>query len=762
MVSGLYRALDLGAECRCGNDLLNKRVFLFVCDSMPALWRAQHHKWFVHKAKSRPAYMVVHTPTLFLVIVIASAVMGAAIAFIAHRRHANMLLWAVGLMLHAVGYALYSLRGQIPDVLSIVAANTAVAAMFALFGEGFYRFVDRPPPRVLLWPPVLLVAAAFGFFLHDQQARFLMAGLVFGFQCVILLRALWLHRDELPGRGPYILAAGASAVLLVMLMRVAGIAVGVMQAASVTEAGLMQGVTFMSALVGVLWLSLGLVMMNQERAEHALQAQQQADEFRSHVLERLSGGQALRDVLTFMVKGIEQLHPGMLCSVLLLDRQGQHLGEGVAPSLPDAYNAAIHGLAIGPDVGSCGAAAYRGERVVVEDISQHPNWAPFKALAASSGLGACWSQPIHSSHGTVLGTFAIYHRQAHVPSPADLALIEQSASLASIAIERSREAEALRCSEQRYRRLIDTANEGICVVQGNLIRFANPKLCQQVGLTEDELVGQPFGQFIHQEDCEMLAFNRRKRLASGAQDFMYLIRITTRHQGVRWFELSGATIEWEGRPAALNFLSDVTDRKKMEERVQQMAYQDPLTLLPNRRLLMDRLGLAMARHKRSGEYAALMFLDLDNFKPLNDRHGHDAGDMLLIEVASRLKHCVREADTVARFGGDEFVIVLSDLGADHDAAMRHALSVAEKILAFLTQPYRLSVPTASGVSKLIEHHGSASIGLVLFQGQPGAEDDCLKRADAAMYRAKQSGRRAIRVFEAPAPASADGVFDSPL
>lgn len=705
--------------------------------------------------------MLVHTPTLFLVIVVASAVMGAAIAFIAHRRYANMLLWAVGLMLHAVGYALYSLRGQIPDVLSIVVANAAVSAMFALFGEGFYRFMDRQPPRLLLWSPVLLVVVGFSYLQDDQQARFLMAGCVFGAQCLILLQALWQYRRELPGRGAYILAAGATAVLLVMLMRVVGVAVGVMQATSVTSAGLMQGVTFMAALVGVLWLSLGLVMMNQERAESALQAQQQADEFRSHVLERLSAGQELREILTFMVTGIEQLHPGMLCSVLLLDRQGLHLGEGVAPSLPDAYNAAIHGVAIGPNVGSCGAAAYLGERVVVEDIARHPNWVRFKELAANAGLGACWSQPIHSSHGTVLGTFAIYHRHAHVPSPADIALIEQSANLASIAIERSREAEALRCSEQRYRRLIDTANEGICVVQGNLIRFANPKLCKQIGLSEAELVGQAFSQFILKEDCEMLALNRRKRLVSGEQDFMYLIRATTHHQGVRWFELSGTTIEWEGHPASLNFLSDVTDRKQMEERVQQLAYQDPLTLLPNRRLLMDRLALAMARHKRSGDYAALMFMDLDNFKPLNDRHGHDAGDMLLIEVASRLKHCVREADTVARFGGDEFVIVLSDLGKDHAAAMQHALGVAEKILAFLTQPYRLSVPTASGVSKLIEHHGSASIGLVLFQGQPGTEDDCIKRADAAMYRAKQSGRRAIRVFEAP-QAAASGEIESPL
>ncbi|HEX5355995.1 MAG TPA: diguanylate cyclase [Aquabacterium sp.] len=692
--------------------------------------------------------MVVHTPTLFLVIVIASAVMGAAIAFIAHRQHANMLLWAAGLMLHALGYTLYSLRGQIPDVLSIVLANVAVSAMFALFGEGFFRFVERPAPRWRLWLPVLFVGVAFSFLQHSQHYRFMLAGVVFSFQSLTLLLALWQNRHDLPGRGAYILTAGALAVLLVMLMRLLGLSVGAMQVNAVTDTGLVQGVTFMAALVGVLWLSLGLVMMNQERAEYALQAERAADQFRSQILERLSAGQPLQQVLTAMVKGIEQLHPGMLCSVLLLDRQGQHLGEGVAPSLPDAYNVAIHGLAIGPGVGSCGTAAFTGERVVVEDISQHPYWAGYKELAARSGLGSCWSQPIRSSMGTVLGTFAIYHRQPHVPSPADIALIEQSASLASIAVERSREAEALRRSEQRYRRLIDTANEGICVVQGDIIRFANPKLCKQAGLAESEIVGQSFGRFIHEEDREMLLLNRRKRKLAGAQDFTYLVRVLTHHQGTRWFELSGTTIDWEGQSASLNFLTDVTDRKQMEERVRQLAYQDALTLLPNRRLLMDRLGLAMARHKRSGDYAALMFLDLDNFKPLNDRHGHDAGDMLLIEVAGRLKRCVREADTVARFGGDEFVIVLSDLGREHGPALTHAVAVAEKILAALTQVYQLAVPTSSGVSKLIEHHGSASIGLVLFKGEPGTEDECLKRADAAMYQAKQSGRRAIRVYEA--------------
>jgi diguanylate cyclase (GGDEF)-like protein len=169
---------------------------------------------------------------------------------------------------------------------------------------------------------------------------------------------------------------------------------------------------------------------------------------------------------------------------------------------------------------------------------------------------------------------------------------------------------------------------------------------------------------------------------------------------------------------------------------------------------MDRLGQTMARLKRSGQRGALMFLDLDNFKPLNDQHGHDVGDLLLIEVAQRLKKMVREADTVARFGGDEFVLILGDLDEDESAAKAHAFGVAQKVLDALSQPCRLAVPPVDGhPAREIEHTCSASIGLAMFMGQPGTEEDLLRRADSAMYLAKQSGRHTIR-FDASAAGQA--------
>jgi PAS domain S-box-containing protein len=171
---------------------------------------------------------------------------------------------------------------------------------------------------------------------------------------------------------------------------------------------------------------------------------EQYERFRSHILELLSGGDALPEILEGIVRGVEQLSPAMICSILLLE--GNHLGHGIAPSLPDFYNAAIEGIEIGIGIGSCGTAAASGERVIVADIQTHPYWAPIKELAAKAGVGACWSQPIRSSVGQVLGTFAIYHQEAHTPTAADLSIIEQAAHLASIAIERKQAEQQLKQS----------------------------------------------------------------------------------------------------------------------------------------------------------------------------------------------------------------------------------------------------------------------------------------------------------------------------
>lgn len=183
---------------------------------------------------------------------------------------------------------------------------------------------------------------------------------------------------------------------------------------------------------------------------------------------------------------------------------------------------------------------------------------------------------------------------------------------------------------------------------------------------------------------------------------------------------------------------DITERKQAEEEIRKLAYFDPLTELPNRRLMMDRLHLALHQSARTRNYGALMFIDLDNFKVINDTRGHDYGDKILIEVAHRLRDCVRDTDTIARFGGDEFVVLIEGLSISQQESAMQAGSVAEKIRAAISQNY-LIMDTVYATSP--------SIGVVLFNGETIEIDELFKHADLAMYKVKESGRNAVRFFD---------------
>ncbi|MDH4285227.1 MAG: bacteriohemerythrin, partial [Gallionellaceae bacterium] len=197
---------------------------------------------------------------------------------------------------------------------------------------------------------------------------------------------------------------------------------------------------------------------------------------------------------------------------------------------------------------------------------------------------------------------------------------------------------------------------------------------------------------------------------------------------------------------------DITERKLAEAQIHNLAFYDALTQLPNRRLLYDRLDHAIAASKRSSCYGALMFMDLDNFKLLNDTHGHKMGDLLLIEVARRIESCIRETDTVARFGGDEFVVLLGDLDEDATESERQALAIAERIRAGLSEPYYLAI--SQEADSLLEHRCSSSIGVVMFHHSVNREA-LLKSTDEAMYKAKEMGRNCVVVEQYAGPVGAE-------
>ncbi|WP_394224118.1 EAL domain-containing protein [Alteromonas gracilis] len=327
---------------------------------------------------------------------------------------------------------------------------------------------------------------------------------------------------------------------------------------------------------------------------------------RSAILERVVNAESLYTVLHDIVYAIETEYPEQICSILLLE-DGK-LRKGAAPSLPDFYNDAIDGVEVGVGVGSCGNTAAINAPTIVEDISTHPFWEPWRELAARAGVGSCWSQPIHGANGGVIGSFAIYHKGKAVPTADKMVLIEQFAHIASIAIE----------------------------------------------------------------------------------------------------------------------------REKASQLIWRQANFDALTGLPNRNLMLEHLQLAMSSSERDEDKVAVIFLDLDNFKDINDTLGHDMGDKLLIECSARIKQCLRADDTVSRLGGDEFVIILNGI-----KSLNSIEHVVEKLLGSINEPYVLEYERV---------HTSASLGITLYPDDANDAKSLIKNADQAMYGAKNQGKNSYQYY----------------
>ena len=299
-------------------------------------------------------------------------------------------------------------------------------------------------------------------------------------------------------------------------------------------------------------------------------------------------------------------------------------------------------------------------------------------------------------------------------------------------------------SEERHRVIFQTsASAGIVWREGFIVTDWNRQAEVVFGWTREEVLGRCYIDFLIPEtECDRLTFELSQMLQEEVLPHRINDNLTRDGQVVtcEWF--NAWLPERPGEPREIvSLANDISERLRLEEQIRQLAFFDPLTQLANRRLLQDRLDCLLAGTRRDGSRGALMFLDLDNFKPLNDCHGHEVGDRLLIEVARRLAECVRDTDTVARFGGDEFVVLLGDLDADETAARAQAERIAAKILERLAQLYQLA--DADG-SNAVEHRCSVSIGVVLFDGSSD-EEEAFRRADDAMYSAKAGGRNRVVV-----------------
>jgi diguanylate cyclase (GGDEF)-like protein/PAS domain S-box-containing protein len=298
---------------------------------------------------------------------------------------------------------------------------------------------------------------------------------------------------------------------------------------------------------------------------------------------------------------------------------------------------------------------------------------------------------------------------------------------------------ALKSSEERYRTVFQASLDCISITRqrDDVIIDVNQSYLDMLGFDLDEVMGHTCAdlnlwaeQGARERMDEVLHQNGSFRDAR--------TRYRRKNGALLWVLISSSMIEIEGEPCVLTIIRDVSDAKAAEDKIWNLAFYDPLTRLPNRRLLMDRLRQMLNQSRRNLRMRALLFIDLDNFKTLNDTLGHQNGDQLLREMARRLVGCVRESDTVARLGGDEFVILLDGLDYHPENAAQQVEAVSYKILAAIEQPFWLDSR---------EYFSTSSIGVTIFSGNDFNADDLLQQADIAMYQAKNAGRNTLRFFE---------------
>jgi diguanylate cyclase (GGDEF)-like protein/PAS domain S-box-containing protein len=499
-----------------------------------------------------------------LTIALTSAVLAVTLGAIGIRHtHDGTLLWALGIALHAIAFVLFLLRPQVGDLISIVGANTLIAASLVVLTAGCLWFQGRRLVPWLLWLPLPVTVFANLYWIHDLRARVLANGLVVLFQGLVLLAILLRGRQASACIGRYIVAAGVSMVIMALVLRVLGVWSNPDAVRSLTSAGPVQTTTFLASLNGLILLVIGVIVMVRERLEANL-----------------------------------------------------------------------------------------------------------------------------------------------------------------------------RLSEQRFRTYVESAHDIVYTLdmQGRF-KYLSPNLQDVLGYAPAELLNQHFAVIVHPDDlpaCEAFL----QRLLDGGKKLSGLeYRVRHRDGDWHWHLTNGSPLFDDAGHiiAMLGLAHDISERKASEVRISYLAHHDALTDLPNRTLLLDRLQQALQDAERQGTQGALLFIDLDGFKPINDTHGHGIGDQVLQVVAARLRAAVRASDSVGRIGGDEFLVLLPRI-----ACPSAALMVADQINRALREPIQvdglhLAVSCSVGVA-VYPRHGRDAITLV-------------RHADEAMYSAKQGGRDRVSLAE---------------
>ncbi|MEO7066941.1 MAG: EAL domain-containing protein [Rhodanobacter sp.] len=459
---------------------------------------------------------------------------------------------------------------------------------------------------------------------------------------------------------------------------------------------------------------------------HDITERKRAEQFEAGQHEILAGiatQRPLAQSLELIARLHEALNPGAMCSLLMLDSEGRHVRHGAGPSLPDAYNQAIDGLEIGDAHGSCGTAAWRGERVVVADIASHPYWENYKALALPHGLRACWSTPVFGSGQKLLGTFAVYYHELREPQAEELQSIDRMLPITSIAIESNTLIERLR--ERNH--FFELSLELFCILDTRSERIVqfNPALLRATGYSVDELTTRNYRELLWPANSSDARDPMLALTASGKQVNQFINRCIYKDGSPHW-------LEWASFAAPDGLLyavaRDITERRRVEAALAYASSHDAVTGLPYH-LAIEHALTAMLRDGVAPVW--VLILGPDRFLVVNESVGQATGDDVLRRLARRLQDVLGEQGQLARFAGDKFVVAV------HGMPRQHVLELAERFRAAVAMPiegddYRLLLTASVGISHSPEH-GDAPTSL-------------LRGAEAAMHQAKRNGRDRVLEF----------------
>ncbi|HET6545967.1 MAG TPA: EAL domain-containing protein [Rhodanobacteraceae bacterium] len=440
------------------------------------------------------------------------------------------------------------------------------------------------------------------------------------------------------------------------------------------------------------------------------------------ILAGIAAQQRLTESLAQIATLHELLNPGALCSLLLVDADCRHVLHGAAPSLPEAFNQAIHGQEVGDARGSCGTAVWRRERVVVADIATHPYWKNYRHIALAHGLRACWSTPVLGSYEQVLGTFAVYYDETRGPRPEELESIDKMLSITAIAIESDQLIARLR--ERDY--FFDMSMEIYCIFDTKTQRIvqANPTFTELTGYGLNELASRHYLEFVHPDDRAIAVDAVAVLRGAGMRVGEVVYRFRCKDGSYRW-------LSWESivgpNDRAFAVAHDVTKRREAEAALAYADTHDAVTHLPHRPVLEDTLASLLGAWRS----VWVLVIGLDRFHTVNETMGHVIGDDVLKCVADRLRETVGETGHIARFAGDEFVVAVPDL--NETSVMELAQRLREAVVRPIdSEDYRLMLTASIGISHSPDH------------GQD--PQDLLRRAEAAMTRAKWQGRDSVCTF----------------